>query len=127
MLSRAGFVVLAFAVTALTPAWAGAADASVGGKGSRVMRPGGMGQHVMRPPVEVQRVLREGGKGPRVMRPDGRFVSMHGRPIFIVDDDFADFGDLQTETAPPLRIEVKGDVEVVPLANGGLRIRFVDE
>ena len=97
MLSRAGFVVLAFTLFALAPSWANGAD------------------------------VRVGGKGPRVMRPDGRSISNAGRPIFIVDDHFADFGDLQTETAPPLRIEVKGDVEIVPLENGGLRIRFIEE
>jgi hypothetical protein len=68
-----------------------------------------------------------GGKGPRVRLPDGRFISNHGRPIFLVDDDFADFGDLQTETAPPLRIEVKGDVEIIPLEDGGVRIRFLED
>src|SRR5262245_23992135 len=67
-----------------------------------------------------------GGKGPRVRLPHGRMISNEGRPLFIVDDDFADFGDLQTATAPPLRIEVKGDVELVPLEDGGLRIRFVE-
>jgi hypothetical protein len=93
----AGFVVLALAAALLAPSVASAADARVG------------------------------GKGPRVMRPDGRFVSPSGRRVFIVDDNFADFGDLQTTTAPPLRIEVKGDVEIVPLANGGVRIVFIDE
>lgn len=67
------------------------------------------------------------GKGPRVRLPDGRFVSNGGRPLFIVDDGFADFGDLQTATAPPLRIEVKGDVEITPLPDGGVRIRFVED
>jgi hypothetical protein len=93
----ARFVLFALAAVLLAPALASAADARVG------------------------------GKGPRVMRPDGGFVSPSGRRVFIVDDAFADFGDLRTATAPPLRIEVKGDVEIVPLANGGLRIRFVDE
>lgn len=68
-----------------------------------------------------------GGKGPRVRLPDGRFVSNGGRPLFIVDDGFADFGDLQTATAPPLRIEVKGDVEIVPTEDGGVRIRFLED
>jgi hypothetical protein len=97
MQSRAGFLVLVLAVAALAPSLASGAD------------------------------VRVGGKGPRVMRPDGRLISNAGRPVFIVDDDFADFGDLRTETAPPLRIEVKGDVEIVPLENGGLRIRFLEE
>ena len=120
MLSRAGLVVLAFAFATLAPSLASGADAYVGGKGPR------MGPRVSAPSVQVPR--REPHvRGPRVMGPDGHFVSNRGRPIFIVDDDFADFGDLQTATAPPLRIEVKGDVDIVPLENGGLRIRFVEK
>jgi hypothetical protein len=97
MQSRAGFVVLTLAAALLAPSAGVAAEAEVG------------------------------GTGPRVMRPDGRWLSNHGRPVFLVNDDFADFGNLQTQTAPPLRIEVKGDVEIVPLDNGGVRIRFVEE
>ena len=97
MQSRAGFVVLTVAAALLASSAAVAAD------------------------------VRVGGKGPRVMRPDGRWLSNQGRPVFIVEDDFADFGDLQTATAPPLRIEVKGDVEIVPLEDGGLRIKFLEE
>ena len=125
MPSRAGFVVLAFAVAALAPSLANGTDAYVGGKGPR-MGPRTSTPSVIVPPVSVP-AGKPHVKSPRVMRPDGHFASNRGRPIFIVDDDFADFGDLQTGTAPPLRIEVKGDVEIVPLEDGGLRIRFVDE
>jgi hypothetical protein len=93
----AGFVVLALAAALLAPSAASAADARVG------------------------------GKGPRVRGHDGHFRSSFGRPVVILDDRFADFGHPDVATAPPLRIEVKGDVEIVPLENGGIRIMFVEE
>jgi hypothetical protein len=93
----AGFVVLALAAALLAPSAASAADAWVG------------------------------GKGPRVMGHDGRWSSASGQPVWILDDRLADFGHPRVATAPPLRIEVKGDVEIVPLENGGLRIVFIDE
>lgn len=68
-----------------------------------------------------------GGKGPHVRAPDGSWKSFSGRPVVIVDDRFADFGHKQVATAPPLQIRVVGDVEIEPLEDGGLRIRFLDE
>jgi len=67
------------------------------------------------------------GRNPHVRGLDGRLVRTFDRPIFVQVDQFADFGHKQVATAPPLSIEVKGDVEIVPLANGGLRIKFIDE
>lgn len=93
----ARFVMLALAAVLLAPSLASAADARVG------------------------------GKGPRVRGHDGRWKSAFGRPVLILDDRLADFGHPRVATAPPLLIEVKGDVEIVPLENGGVRIVFIDE
>ena len=99
MLSRTGFWLLALAAASLLASASFAAgDVSVGGKGVRVRTFDGRGM---------------------------RFAE--GRPVFVEVDRFADFGHMNTATAPPLRIEVKGDVEIVPLPDGGLRIRFVDD
>jgi len=71
--------------------------------------------------------IRIGGKGPRVKGHDGRNPSASGQPVVILVDDLADFGQPRTALAPPLVIQVTGDVEIVPLENGGIRIDFVEK
>ena len=93
----AGFVALALAAVLLAPSASNAGD------------------------------IRIGGKGPHVRGHDGRWTSAMGRPVIVLVDDLADFGHPRAALAPPLEIQVKGDVEIVPLENGGIRIKFVDE
>ena len=68
-----------------------------------------------------------GGKGPRIRSHDGRRFVAHHRPVFVVVDSLGQFGQLPAREAPPLEIQVQGDVEITPLPDGGLRIRFLDE
>jgi len=67
-----------------------------------------------------------GGKGPRIRAHDGRLVAAPQRPVFVVWPELAAFGRMPPDEAPPLVIEVKGDVEITPQPDGGLRIRFLE-
>jgi hypothetical protein len=67
------------------------------------------------------------GKGPRIRGIDGRLIAAPVRPVFVVVDELAAFGRLPPAQAPPLRIEIQGDVEITPQPDGGLRIRFLHE
>ena len=117
----AGFFALALAAVFLAPSVSNAGDVWVGGKGPR------MG-HASRfvDPADFGHRRMATGMGPRMRGPDGRRI-LAGRPVIVLVDDLADFGHPRTATAPPLRIEVKGDVDIVPLENGGIRFQFVDE
>ena len=68
-----------------------------------------------------------GGHGPRIRAHDGRLVAAPQRPVFVVWPELAAFGRMPPEEAPPLVIEVKGDVEITPQPDGGLRIRFLED
>ena len=68
-----------------------------------------------------------GGKGPRIRAHDGRRIAAFERPVFVVFEELGQFGRLPAREAPPLVIEVEGDVEITPQPDGGVRIRFLDE
>jgi hypothetical protein len=64
-----------------------------------------------------------GGKGPRIRVHDRPPVMASGRPVFVMVDELAQFGDLvDVATAPPLVIRVEGDVDIFQLPDGTLRI-----
>jgi hypothetical protein len=63
-----------------------------------------------------------GGRGPRVHFHGRPAVSSGGQPVFVVLDEFAEFGRLaHLDSAPPLAIRVEGDVDVIVLPDGSLR------
>jgi hypothetical protein len=123
-----GFFALALAAVLLAPSVSNAGDVWIGGKGPRMGHDGRWASASSRfaDPADFGHPRTATGMGPRMRGPDGRRISA-GRPVFVLVDDLADFGHPRTATAPPLRIEVKGDVDIVPLENGGIRIQFVDE
>ena len=125
----AGFFALALAAVFLAPSASAAGDVWVGGKGPRMGHDGrwtsASGRFV--DPADVGHPRTATGMGPRMRGHDGRRTSASGRPVIVLVDDLADFGHPRTATAPPLRIEVKGDVDIVPLENGGIRIQFANE
>ena len=125
----AGFFALALAAVFLAPSASNAGDVRIGGKGPRMGHDGRWTSASSRfvDPADFGHPRTVTGMGPRMRGPDGRRISASGRPVFVLVDDLADFGHPRTATAPPLRIEVKGDVEIVPLENGGVRIMFVEE
>lgn len=65
-----------------------------------------------------------GGRGPRVHFHDRPPVLAGGRPVFVVVDGLAAFGDLDVGAAPPLEIRVEGDVDVIQLPDGSLRFEL---
>jgi len=66
--------------------------------------------------------VRVGGKGPRVRTLDGRSISAAGRPVLIASDALCGFGQPNVPGAPPLVIQIEGDVTIVPQEDGSLRI-----
>ena len=125
----AGFVALALAAVLLAPSASNAGDVRIGGKGPHMGHDGrwtsASGRFV--DPAGFGHPRTATGMGPRMRGHDGRRTSASSRPVFVLVDDLADFGHPRTATAPPLRIEVKGDVDIVPLENGGIRIQFANE
>ena len=76
---------------------------------------------LLAPPAASAADATVGGKGPRVHFHHQRPVAAHGRPVFVVVDEFAQFGDLDVAHAPPLSIRVEGDVDVIVLPDGSMR------
>jgi hypothetical protein len=67
------------------------------------------------------------GKGPRVRSVHGQPIAQFDRPVFIRVGHLAEFGNWRLREAPPLVIEVEGDVVIVPLEDGSLWIVFADD
>ncbi len=62
------------------------------------------------------------GRSPRITARDGRQIAAGGRPVYVVVDQLAEFGNFDLADAPPLVIHVEGDVEIFQLPDGSVRI-----
>ncbi len=62
------------------------------------------------------------GRSPRITASDGRQIAAGGRPVYVVVDRLAEFGNFDLAEAPPLVIHVEGDVEIFQLPDGSVRI-----